>query len=286
MTKRKRSDPAKATVQFKSFGFDTKAVAAEPDEDGMVFVRAYGSVFNVLDSHEDMTVQGTFKDTLEAWATKGAPIPSYYNHGLFSGDPHDNIGYLSEAKEDDHGLDVMIGLDVGHNEKAAYVHRLIKQGRLRELSIGYIPKSWEYVKKDGATSEWDTYRKLTAVDLLEVSFVSVASNSAATVTEKAAALLYGAAADEDADEDPEAKEVSEDDAADAAELLAEAAAALVTVAENLTTVAATLAGDEETSEDEDTSTDDDTDQKAGAKSLSARARAALAMIAVSAAETE
>lgn len=100
MTKRKRSDPAKPTVQFKSFGFDTKAVAAEPDEDGMVFVRAYGSVFNVLDSHEDMTVPGTFKDTLEAWATKGAPIPSYYNHGLFSGDPHDNIGYLSEAKED------------------------------------------------------------------------------------------------------------------------------------------------------------------------------------------
>lgn len=278
MTKKKKPDEQPG-LQFKAFAFDVKTVAEEPDEDGMVYVPAYGSVFNVLDSHDDMTVKGTFADTLSDWAEKGAPIPAHFNHSLFSTDPMDNVGYLQEASEDDHGLKLMVGLDVAHNTKAAYLHRLIKQKRLRELSIGYIPKSWEYVKKDGATSEWDTYRKLTAVDLLEVSFVSVASNRESTVLEKAARLLYG-----DQDEGkPEAK--AEDDSEVAATLLS-VAGALAAAAEDLKTVAATMADDEEASESDDESGDDDSGQEVGAKSLSVRARAALASIALYGAETE
>lgn len=280
MSKRKRSDPVKPAAQFKSFAFDTKAVAEEPDEDGMVYVPAYGSVFDVLDSHEDMTVKGAFTDTLAAWAEKNAPIPAHFNHAMFSSDPLDNVGFLKEATEDDHGLKLLIGLDVEHNTKAAYLHRLIKQKRLRELSIGYIAKSWEFVKKDGAQHDWDTYRKLTAVDLLEVSFVSVASNREATVLAKAASLIYGgdeAKADDDA---------ATEDEAESAEALGTAIAALEKVVESLSAVAESLAGDETNSEDEDDSDDDDSGQKAGAKSLSVRVRAALAISAASAVETE
>lgn len=286
MAKEKGRDTPKAVAQFKSIVFDTKAVAAEPDADGMVFVPAYGSAFDVIDSHDDMVVKGAYVDTLAEWGAKGAPIPSYYNHGIFSGDPHDNIGFLQEAQEDDYGLKLLVALDVSHNEKAAYVHRLIMQKRLRELSIGFMVKSWEYVKKDGATRDWDTYRKLTGIELLEVSFVPVASNRNATVIGKAAALLYGedAAVDETPDDAPAAKEIDDETATDTAAKLTDIAASLATAAEGLTAVAEALSGgsgeDENTSEDDDESASDDSGKTAGAKSLSMHARASLALTAL------
>lgn len=282
MSKKKPDD--KPSLQFKAFAFDVKTVAEEPDEDGMVYVPAYGSVFNVLDSHDDMTVKGTFAATLDAWAEKGAPIPAHFNHSLFSTDPMDNVGFLSEASEDDHGLKLMVGLDVAHNTKAAYLHRLIKQKRLRELSIGYIPKAWENVKRDGARSDWDTYRKLTEVDLLEVSFVSVASNSEATVLEKAARLLYGSP-----EEDPDTKDDDISEEVDSAATLLSVAESLLAVAESLKTLGAAkpaAKGDEDPSPDGDDPEGDDSDQEAGTKAMSVRARAVLANIALFSAETE
>lgn len=188
MTKRKRAD--ETGLQFKAFGFDTKAVAAEPDEDGMVTFKAYAAVFDNVDSHNDVIRKGAFVDSLKAWGEKGAPIPVHYNHAFMSSDPHDNMGFLKMADEDDTGLAVEVALDVKHNAKAAYAHRLIKSDRLRELSIGYVPKSWAYEPEEGQ-SEWDAKRALLKVDLFEVSMVAVASNPLATVTEKAAAFLYG-----------------------------------------------------------------------------------------------
>lgn len=287
MTKRKRGAPE--GVQFKSFAFDTKAVAEDPDDDGFVYIEAYASVFDNVDSHNDMIVKGAYSDTLKAWAEKGAPIPSYYNHGAFSNDPHDNVGFLALAQEDDHGLKVRMALDVAHNTKAAYAHRLIKQDRLRELSVGYIAKSWELLHEEGK-NEWDYTRKLTALDLLEVSIVSVASNPLATVTAKAAALLYGAQVEDEADGDdpdgetPEAKELPDDAAA-------EALAAIKAAREALDLAEAALAVDDEDEVDEDPEEDpadntDDSGDPAGTKSLSARARVALAMTALHGAETE
>ena len=287
MPKRKRSDPPVGTVQFKTIEFDTKAVAAEPDADGMVYIEGYGSVFDNIDSHNDMIVKGAYADTLKAWSAKGAPIPSYYNHGAFSNDPMDNVGFLQVATEDDHGLKITMALDVGHNEKAAYAHRLVKQGRLREFSVGYIAKSWELLHEEGKR-EWEYTRRLTALDLLEVSLVSIASNPLATVTAKAAALLYGAAdaVDDDPEggDEPEAKELSDDAAA-------EALAAIKAAREALDLAEAALAVDEQDESEEDPEEDpadtpDDSGEPAGTKSLSARARVALAMTALHGAETE
>lgn len=64
MTKRKREDPK--GIQFKSFAFDTKAVADEPDDDGFVYIEAYASVFDNVDSHNDIIAKGAYKDTLSA----------------------------------------------------------------------------------------------------------------------------------------------------------------------------------------------------------------------------
>lgn len=291
MSKRKqRSEPG--GLQFKSFEFDTKSVAEEADDDGFVYIEAYASVFDNIDSHNDMIVKGAYADTLQAWAAKGAPIPSYYNHGAFSNDPHDNVGFLAEAKEDDHGLKVRMALDVAHNAKAAYAHRLIKQDRMRELSVGYIAKSWELIHEEGKR-EWEYTRKLTALDLLEVSVVSVASNPLATVTAKAAQLLYGEAdEDESIDDESEAAEAKAELDADALSgLLNElslaadqfnAALAKVTDAVNA------AIGDDDDSDDSDAADDDDPSQEAGEKSgkLSVQARRALAMMALHGADKE
>lgn len=285
MTKRKREDPT--GIQFKSFKFDTKAVAAEPDADGMVYIEGYASVFDIIDSHNDMVVKGAYLDTLKEWEAKGVPIPSYYNHGAFSNDPMDNVGYLSVAQEDETGLKITMALDVGHNEKAAYAHRLVKQGRLREFSVGYIAKAWELIYEEGK-HESECTRKLTAIDLLEVSLVSIASNPLATVTAKAAALLYGAADavddDPEDDDEPEAKELSDDAAAEAFAAIKAAREAL-DLAEAALAVADEDDPDEDPEEDPD-GTQDDSGEPVGAKRLSARARVALAMTALHGAETE
>ena len=208
MTKQKRTEPG--GLQFKSFGFDTKAVAAEPDDDGMVTFKAYAAAFDNVDSHNDVIRKGAFVDSLAEWDEKGAPIPVHYNHAFMSSDPHDNMGFLKVAEEDAKGLAVEVALDVKHNPKAAYAHRLIKSDRLRELSIGYVPKSWAYEPEEGQ-SEWDAKRVLLKVDLFEVSMVAVASNPQATVTEKAAAFLYGEQANEAAPESEKAAEEGESD---------------------------------------------------------------------------
>lgn len=289
MTKRKREEPT--GLQFKSFAFDTKAVADEPDDDGVVTFKAYAAVFDNVDSHNDIIRKGAFEKSLKSWAEKGAPIPVFYNHGAFSSDPHDNMGFLAVAQEDAKGLAVEVALDVKHNAKAAYAHRLIKSDRLRELSIGYLTKRWDYQAEEGE-DEWDAKRNLYELDLLEVSVVSVASNPLATVTEKAAAFIYGESAgdekdgNDDAPEgEPEAvKEISDDAAADAL-------AAIKAAREALDLAEAALTVDEEDESEEDPEEDpageqDDSSDPVGTKRLSARARVALAMTALHGAETE
>ena len=269
----KTAEPGTAPeLQFKSFEFDTKAVAAEPDEDGFVYIKAYASVFDNVDSHNDMIVKGAYTETLAEWEEKGAPIPAFYNHGMFSNDPHDNVGFLSEAKEDDTGLFVTMALDVAHNPKAAYAHRLVKQDRLRELSIGYRAKSWELLHEDGKRV-WEYTRKITAIDLFEVSVVPKASNSLATVTEKAISLMSASGADEQAGSKSFAAVVQE-----AVEALTKAAAALAD--------AASGAAAEESEGDEPSGDENDPGQEVGEKSgkLSAGARRALALMRLSSAE--
>ena len=118
--------------------------------------------------------------------------------------------------------------------------------------------------------------------------MSIASNPLATVTAKAAALLYGAAdaVDDDPEggDEPEAKELSDDAAA-------EALAAIKAAREALDLAEAALAVDEQDESEEDPEEDpadtpDDSGEPAGTKSLSARARVALAMTALHGAETE
>ncbi len=94
----------------------------------------YASVFDVIDSIGDKVVKGAFAESLKSFGKDGAGIPCYWQHN--TADPEFNIGHTIAAFEDDHGLKVRVQLDLD-NPKAAYVHKLIKEGRVRQMSFAY-----------------------------------------------------------------------------------------------------------------------------------------------------
>jgi HK97 family phage prohead protease len=92
------------------------------------------SVFNTVDSVGDVVLPGAFKDSLNQWSTKGSPLPVVWSHDW--SDPFSHIGYVTEAKETDTGLQVKGQLDL-ENPKAKQVYNLLKGGRVRNWSFAY-----------------------------------------------------------------------------------------------------------------------------------------------------
>lgn len=129
---------------------------------------AYASVFGNRDSYGDVVQKGAFAASLKAWAEKGAPIPLLWGHNM--ADPDFNIGMVTSAEEDEHGLKVVCELDTD-SPKGAQVHRLLKQGRVREMSFAFDATSSEYGEIDGKS-----VRFLKEVDLFEVSVVPLGAN--------------------------------------------------------------------------------------------------------------
>lgn len=142
--------------------------AVESEELGSYQFTGYASVFGNKDSYGDVVVKGAFLESLAMYGEKGAGIPSYWSHRM--DDPEMNIGVTVEAKEDDHGLFVKVQLDKD-NPKAVYVHKLIKEGRVTQMSFAYTVKESSWVE-----TEDDYYYELRKLDLHEVSVVPVGAN--------------------------------------------------------------------------------------------------------------
>ena len=147
-------------VEFKATG----------DDDSGTF-QAYASVFDVVDSYGDMVVKGAFVDALAAYGTKGDGIPIYWRHRM--DDPFLNLGATLEAKEDDHGLwfEGQLELD---EAAAARVYKLVKTGRVRQLSFAYdvLEAAWvERKPEDGGS-----YYELRKLWIHEISIVPVGAN--------------------------------------------------------------------------------------------------------------
>ncbi|ATZ08315.1 HK97 family phage prohead protease [Corynebacterium striatum] len=148
-----------------------KSVIAEVKalgDGGKAEFEAYASVFGNRDSYGDVVQKGAFAASLKAWAEKGAPIPLLWGHNM--ADPDFNIGMVTSAEEDEHGLKVVCELDTD-SPKGAQVHRLLKQGRVREMSFAFAATSSEYGELDGKS-----VRFLKEVDLFEVSVVPLGAN--------------------------------------------------------------------------------------------------------------
>lgn len=159
----------------KSFGIKAESMS----EDGGT-VTGYASTFSrERDSYGDVVAKGAFLDTLEAWKAKNAQgryIPLLWGHD--TDNPKSNIGRVISAEEDDYGLLITAELDP-ENEKAQYVRRLLKQGRVYQFSFAYAVLDQETVQLEDGT-EANELRKL---DLFEVSIVPLPANRHAEVTD-------------------------------------------------------------------------------------------------------
>lgn len=137
--------------------------------------RGYASVFDNVDSYGDVVVKGAFTDTLKEWADGSRSMPLLYGHDF--GDPHKNVGTVISAKEDDHGLDVVMEFD--QDPTAEKVYQLVKAGRLSEMSFAFDIVQASDIKD---ADRPNAVRELQAVKLYECSVVPIGANSEAGIT--------------------------------------------------------------------------------------------------------
>jgi len=139
-------------------GLEVKAIGDDGHIEGL------GAVFGNVDLGFDRIERGAFRATLRK-ITEG--VPMLWQH--FSDKP---IGVWDSLKETTKGLAVggQINLDTQQGREA---RSLAKQGAVKGLSIGYIPKDFEFE---------DEVRVLKRVDLVEVSLATFPMNPEARVS--------------------------------------------------------------------------------------------------------
>lgn len=167
------SDPA-AKGEHPTTG--TKDLVVKFKTDGLQegeFI-GYASIFGNKDSSGDVVIAGAFANTLAEWARKGVPIPLLWGHN--TSDPDFNLGEIIDAVEDDRGLKVHGRLDMDC-PKAAQTYRLLKAGRVNQMSFAYRVIDGAYVEPEGEGKSWrDAYFELRELELYEVSIVPIGAN--------------------------------------------------------------------------------------------------------------
>lgn len=147
------------------------------DEGGIV--EGYAATFDrEPDSYGDVIAPGAFAEAVEAWNAKmdeGIYVPLLYGHN--TSDPEYNIGRITEIREDERGLWVHGELDA-ENEKAQYVRKLAREGRLYQFSFAYAVIDEAPTELDDGTRA----NELRKLDLFEVSLVQIPANQHAVIT--------------------------------------------------------------------------------------------------------
>lgn len=147
---------------------------------------AYASVFGVKDLDGDVVQPGAFDKTLADWQEKGLPIPLLWGHN--TADPDMNIGEVLTATPDDHGLLVHCLCDL-EGGKGPQTHRLIKAGRVNNLSYTYRITAGEFIIPQGDTAkDEEPYFRIDEVDLFEISVVPIGANQETAILAVKSAL--------------------------------------------------------------------------------------------------
>lgn len=181
----------------------------------------YAAVFDNKDSYGDVIRKGAFTESLKAYGESGAGIPCYWSHQMSN--PMMCIGETVEAKEDERGLRVKVKLDTD-TEMGAQVHRLIKLGRVNQMSFAFDVEDYAFAESD----ELGDYMELRKLKVHEVSVVQVGANQETELLDvkdrltrlsvsgsedrlkEAASLIKGVLESLDANEDFQADEPGED----------------------------------------------------------------------------
>lgn len=139
----------------------------------------FASRFGELDSDADKVAAGAFKASLRDHKRKNRMPALLWQH-----DTREPIGAWRDMRETDEGLVAKGELFVDDIPRAKQAHKLMKEGALSGLSIGFHTVESEIDSKKGI-------RTLTKVDLFEVSLVTFPALDTARITSVKAALEAG-----------------------------------------------------------------------------------------------
>lgn len=173
-------------MKIKSVPVTFKAGPDAGLEEGQFLV--YPSTFTrEPDSYGDVVAKGAFARGIAARKEQGITLSGLYGHRM--DDPHLNIAAAIDEGEDDHGWWVKGAFDVDE-PTAAKVYRLVKSGRIRELSFAFDTLDEGQVElADGRKAN-----ELRDLDVFEFSFVPIGANrdtSVVAVKSAADALASG-----------------------------------------------------------------------------------------------
>lgn len=126
----------------------------------------YASVFHVVDNQRDIVLPGAFARTVKG---RAGDIKLLWQH-----QQEEPIGVFDRMFEDARGLYVEGALLLAV-ARAREAHTLLKARALSGLSIGYSPVRYRIDAKSGI-------RRLSEVELWEVSLVTFPANASANVT--------------------------------------------------------------------------------------------------------
>ncbi len=127
----------------------------------------YASVFNLVDSHQDMVMPGAFAQCLKA-QNDAFTVKLLWQHRT-----DEPIGFFRVIREDGRGLyvEAQLSLEV---QRAREAYALLKSGAIEGMSIGYNVADYRVDANTGV-------RQLLQLDLWEVSLVTFPANQAAQV---------------------------------------------------------------------------------------------------------
>jgi HK97 family phage prohead protease len=171
-------------LERKAISFSLKAESLKEGE-----FAGYGAAFSNLDRVGDIIAYGAFRDT----------IPEFLSTGVIAWQ-HDwdtPIGKAIEAYEDEHGL--FIRAKISDTSQGRDALTLLRDGVIKKLSIGFRIKDAEFfdsldelaayaranniaLKLDNLEGVVGGVRLIKAIDLYEISLVTVPANPAASVT--------------------------------------------------------------------------------------------------------
>ena len=147
-------------IEYKSLEFKAEDIRREGEH---LYVKAYASTFGHEDSYNDIVVKGAFINSISG--DNGRRVKLCYQHDI-----KDVRGKIIDIAEDDKGL--FVEFRTSRTTKGKDLAIQIEDGELFELSIGYITLE---------SDEINGIRYLKEVDLIEISIVSRAANSQASV---------------------------------------------------------------------------------------------------------
>lgn len=136
----------------------------------------YPSTFTrTPDSYGDVIAKGAFSKGIAERKAAGAQLPGLFMHKL--DDLASYVAHAIEEGEDEHGWWVRGAFDLD-DPNGAKLYRLVKGGRIRELSFAYDALDAAPVTLDGGVKATE----LRDLDVHEFSFVLVGANRDTSVT--------------------------------------------------------------------------------------------------------